>query len=91
MRGPGIDNWDMAVFKNFRFSESKNLQLRFEVFNLLNHAQYLNPGTAATFTADPAAPAGSFPTRYIQTNTTFGVITGTRDPRNIQLGIKFNF
>ena len=91
VRGPGIDNWDMAVFKNFRFSESKNLQLRFEVFNLLNHAQYLNPGTAATFTADPAAPAGSFPTRYIQTNTTFGVITGTRDPRNIQLGIKFNF
>lgn len=91
VRGPGIDNWDMAVFKNFRFSESKNLQLRFEVFNLLNHAQYLNPGTAATFTTDPAAPAGSFPTRYIQTNTTFGVITGTRDPRNVQLGIKFNF
>jgi outer membrane receptor protein involved in Fe transport len=91
VRGPGIDNWDMAVFKNFRFSETKNLQLRFEVFNLLNHPQYLNPGTSATFSTDPTAPAGSFPTRFIQTNPTFGVITGTRDPRNIQLGIKFNF
>lgn len=91
VRGPGIDNLDMAVFKNFRFSETKNLQLRFEVFNVLNHPQYLNPGTAATFTTDLTAPAGSFPARFMQTNTTFGVITGTRDPRNIQLGIKFNF
>jgi hypothetical protein len=90
VRGPGIDNWDMAVFKNFRFSEAKNLQLRFEFFNLFNHAQYLNPGTAAEFRPDPAAPA-TFPTRFIQTNSTFGVITGTRDPRNIQLGMKFNF
>lgn len=90
MRGPGIDNWDMAIFKSFRFTESKNLQLRFEVFNVFNHAQYLNPGTSATFTTDSAAP-GSFPTRYSQTNPTFGVITGTRDPRNIQLGAKFNF
>jgi outer membrane receptor protein involved in Fe transport len=91
MRGPGIDNWDVAVFKNFRFSERTNLQFRSEFFNVLNHAQYTNPGTAATYTSDPTAPAGSFPTRYIQTNTTFGVITGTRDPRNIQFGLKLNF
>ncbi|MFN2499434.1 MAG: carboxypeptidase regulatory-like domain-containing protein [Pyrinomonadaceae bacterium] len=90
VRGPGIDNWDLAVFKNFRFSEAKNVQLRFEFFNLLNHAQYLNPGTAAEFRPDPTAPT-SFPTRFIQTNTTFGVITGTRDPRNIQFGLKINF
>jgi hypothetical protein len=91
VRGPGINNWDMAVFKNFRFSEHTNLQFRTEFFNLLNHPQYTNPGTAATFNVDPTAPAGSFPTRYIQTNTTFGVITGTRDPRNIQFGLKLDF
>ncbi|MEO7971794.1 MAG: hypothetical protein ABI698_10875 [bacterium] len=27
----------------------------------------------------------------VQTNTTFGVITGTRDPRTIQFGLKLNF
>lgn len=91
VRGPGINNWDLAVFKNFRFSERVNLQFRSEFFNFLNHPQYTNPGTSATFTTDPTAPAGSFPTRYIQTNPTFGVITGTRDPRNIQFGIKLNF
>ncbi|HKP48243.1 MAG TPA: carboxypeptidase regulatory-like domain-containing protein [Pyrinomonadaceae bacterium] len=91
VRGPGINNFDLAVFKNFRFSDRVNLQFRSEFFNVLNHPQYLNPGTAATFNVDPTAPAGSFPARYIQTNTTFGVITGTRDPRNIQFGVKLNF
>ncbi len=91
VRGPGINNFDLAVFKNFRFSERINLQFRTELFNVLNHPQYLNPGTSATFNVDPSAPAGSFPTRYLQTNTTFGVITGTRDPRTIQFGLKLNF
>jgi len=91
VRGPGINNLDVAIFKNFRFSERTNLQFRAEFFNVLNKAQYTNPGTSATFNVDPSAPAGSFPTRYIQTNTTFGVITGTRDPRNIQFGVKLNF
>lgn len=91
MRGPGVNNWDVAVFKNFRFSERTNLQFRTEFFNVLNHPQYLNPGTSATFTTDPTAPAGSFPARFTQTNTVFGVITGTRDPRNVQFGLKLNF
>ena len=91
VRGPGINNWDMAIFKNFRFTERTKLQFRAEFFNVFNHAQYTNPGTSATFNVDPTAPAGSFPTRFIQTNTTFGVITGTRDPRNIQFGAKLIF
>jgi hypothetical protein len=91
VRGPGINNLDLAVFKNFRFSERTSLQFRAEFFNALNHPQYLNPGTSATFNVDPTAPAGSFPTRYVQTNTTFGVITATRDPRTIQFGLKLNF
>jgi outer membrane receptor protein involved in Fe transport len=91
VRGPGINNFDISVMKSFRFTEDTNLQLRAEFFNAFNHPQYGNPGTAATFAPDPTAPAGSFPTRFIQTNTTFGVITTTRDPRIIQLGIKMNF
>ncbi len=27
VRGPGINNWDMAIFKNFRFNERTNLQV----------------------------------------------------------------
>ena len=38
--GPGIANWDVGVFKNFRFRERWNLQFRSEFFNVLNHASF---------------------------------------------------
>ncbi|MGH2510778.1 MAG: TonB-dependent receptor, partial [Ktedonobacteraceae bacterium] len=42
--GPGIDNWDMALSKTIRFTESKSLEIRFEAFNVFNHAQFDAPG-----------------------------------------------
>jgi len=41
--GPGLNNWDMALLKDVRLTESKQLQLRFEGFNIFNHAQFENP------------------------------------------------
>jgi hypothetical protein len=41
--GPGINNWDMALLKNFKFNESRELQLRAEAFNVFNHTQFNNP------------------------------------------------
>ncbi len=41
--GPGLNNWDMALLKNTNITESKMLQLRFEAFNVWNHAQFQNP------------------------------------------------
>ncbi|HVT93405.1 MAG TPA: TonB-dependent receptor [Bryobacteraceae bacterium] len=40
---PGINNWDFSVVKNTRFGERIQTQLRFEFFNLLNHAQFNQP------------------------------------------------
>lgn len=93
VRGPGVNNWDVSIIKNFRFTESTNLQFRTEFFNAFNHPQYNNPSAAsltATFAPDPAATS-AFPTRFVQTNTSFGKITTTRDPRIIQFGLKLNF
>jgi len=42
--GPGINNWDMALLKNISLTEAKQLELRFEAFNVFNHAQFQNPG-----------------------------------------------
>jgi hypothetical protein len=42
--GPGLNNWDMALSKDTKFTESKVLELRFEAFNVFNHAQFQNPG-----------------------------------------------
>ncbi len=41
--GPGLNNFDMALAKNTKFTESKELQFRVEAFNLFNHAQFSNP------------------------------------------------
>jgi len=45
-RGPGRWNIDTNLSRNFRLTDSKQLQLRLEAFNLLNHANPSNPITA---------------------------------------------
>jgi hypothetical protein len=37
VRGPGLQRWDLSLFKNFRFAERYNLQFRGEAFNVFNH------------------------------------------------------
>jgi len=41
--GPGLNNWDMSLIKDTHITESTNLQLRAEFFNIFNHAQFTNP------------------------------------------------
>jgi hypothetical protein len=43
--GPGAVNVDASVFKRFLLREGKEAQLRFEGFNILNHAQFGQPNT----------------------------------------------
>jgi len=38
--GPGINNTDLALAKEVRFSESLSLELRLEAFNAFNHTQF---------------------------------------------------
>ena len=41
-RGPGRDNWDLSLFKNFIFSENRGskFELRVETFNTWNHTEF---------------------------------------------------
>lgn len=43
LRGPGLNNWDLAIFKNFNFTERVYLQFRAEAFNAFNNTQFNNP------------------------------------------------
>jgi hypothetical protein len=43
MRGPGVVNMDMSVFRAFKFTERVNLQFRAESFNLSNTPHFANP------------------------------------------------
>jgi hypothetical protein len=47
LTGPGRDNWNLSLFKNFTLSESRGsrLELRLETFNTWNHTQFRNVDT----------------------------------------------
>jgi hypothetical protein len=84
--GPGRDNWNLSLFKAFTFSEVHNVHLEFraETFNAFNHTQFKDISTSANLSVDPV-------TKKTTVTNDFGHVTGTYNPRNIQLGLKFIF
>jgi Carboxypeptidase regulatory-like domain len=73
--GPGMENFDMALLKNLRLTESKSLQFRIEAFNVFNHAQFFGP----------QAVDGNI------SSATFGQVVSAMVPRLVQVGAKFTF
>ena len=45
LRGPGINNFDFAVFKRTQISEKMGIEFRTEFFNLFNHPYFGMPAT----------------------------------------------
>lgn len=45
LRGPGFQNYDLALSKGFRIIENQNLKVRVDAFNAFNIASYGNPST----------------------------------------------
>jgi hypothetical protein len=79
-RGPGINNFDLSVFKDFQVHERAHFQFRAEAYNAFNHPQFSGVNTAARFDSTGK-----------QVNTLFGQITSARDARIMQLGVRFYF
>ena len=81
IRGPGINNWDIAVFKNFPVhGEATRVQFRWEVYNAFNHTQFSGLDTTARFDLQSN-----------QTNARFGEFTSARSPRVMQFALRFYF
>ena len=66
IRGDGIDNWDISLFKNTEFTERLKLQFRTEFINAFNHAQFSAPNTTPTSSAFGQVTAESQWSRTIQ-------------------------
>ncbi len=81
IRLPGVNNWDISVFKKFHLrSESRYLQFRWELYNVFNHTQFSNVDSNAIFNANG-----------VQTSSQFGRVNGARDPRTMQLALRLTF
>jgi hypothetical protein len=59
--GPGINNWDMGLQKDFHLTEAKTVEFRGEFFSVFNHAQFGSPNgnlTSGTFGLVTTATGG---------------------------------
>ncbi len=92
VRGPGINNFDLSLFKDFSLphikglggSENPRLQFRTEFFNAFNHTQFASINTTFVPSQDVAGSGSS-------SNSPFGTVSSTRTPRQIQFALKFLF
>jgi len=85
-RGPTFKNWDFSVSKIWSFNERFKLQLRGEVFDILNHPNFdgiitfnndlFSPVTVGTVVSTPDVAASN-------------PVIGSGGSRHIQLGAKF--
>lgn len=41
--GPGLNYWDMGLYKDVKFTESKYIELRMDTFDTFNHANFAAP------------------------------------------------
>jgi len=81
--GPGLQDFDFSLFKNnpvHRISEAFNVQFRWEIFNVANHANFNPPGPAAR---QIFAASGSLNNAGVLTSPT---ITTSRQ---MQFAVKF--
>ena len=78
-------------FKNFRFGESKYIQVRADFFNAFNHPQYV-PGSVNT--VDPVGTTGLTTLNQIAPLTSDFLNPSkvlSSNPRVIQMALRFNF
>lgn len=93
---PGINNWNLSLQKAFRFTEGTQLQLRADAFNAFNHTQFSDYGRTANFANLTSSTITNLPTFNTATGQWsniggFGAVTAVRDPRILQLLVRFQF
>jgi len=94
--GPRYFQVDLSLYKNINLGKRVKAQVRFEMFNIFNHVNFLQgsvnnsfqPVTAEYDTGDPAT-ATTITGFTIPVG--FGQATNTRDARQAQFGIKLTF
>jgi hypothetical protein len=93
LRGPGLQQWDMSLYKNLSIKEKARIQLRLEAYNAFNHTEWGGVNTAAIFNS--AGTLINLPTQLGGTGGRFGfgALNSIRlnSQRILQIGAKFYF
>ncbi|MFZ1156813.1 MAG: TonB-dependent receptor [Candidatus Sulfotelmatobacter sp.] len=75
IRGPGHNNFDLALLKNFAFTEKFHMEFRAEAFNAFNHTEFEGNSNTGGLSNNVGA-------------SNFGQITNAYDGRQFQLALK---
>ena len=89
LRGPGRNNWDVALLKNFRTpwftGEHSTVQFRLETFNTFNHTQFQGINASCSGATAPGSPCNGL------NNIGNAEVSSAWSPRIMQLALKFLF
>jgi hypothetical protein len=90
-RGPGQQNWDFSLIKNFKITERQSLRFTTDFFNIWNHANFGNPAVTDVESYQCTAGTPNCVNRVLTTSP-FGKITSTvGTPRLIQFSLRYAF
>jgi Carboxypeptidase regulatory-like domain len=78
IRGPGRNNFDLSLKKNFAFTERFKMEFRVDAFNAWNHTQFKGDKNNGGISTNVGAGD-------------FGQVTGAFDGRQLQLGLKLMY
>jgi hypothetical protein len=80
LRLPGLNNWDMSIYRELKFPERTRIQLRLESYNTFNHPQFSSLTTTARFNSQGQ-----------QVDPLFLQPSAARSPRRVQLAMRLNW
>lgn len=93
LRGPGFAQVDFSIFKNTKLTENTSIQLRMEMFNLFNKANFADPsgGLSPGSIGNSLNPTAFFGRSTETVGNQLGGLLGAGTPRQIQLAARFIF
>jgi hypothetical protein len=89
IRGPGLQDVDFSAIKQIRINDRNSVEVRAEVFNILNHPNFSNPTAVYGGATGTGITPGS--TAVITSTVNSSVPTATGGPRQLQLAFRYSF
>jgi len=90
---PGLNIWNMSLFKTMKFTERASLQFRFQTFDTFNHQNYSLGLPTNNGTIDQNTNTNPLNTSYIfVTSPQFlNKFIFNGGSRNLELGLRFSW